>query len=44
MNLPYFDLTQSQTPVAIKNINLNKQNGFQSNKIKVRISKKRNNL
>lgn len=44
MNLPYFDLTESQAPVVVNNINLKKQNSFHYNKIKVRISKTRNNL
>jgi hypothetical protein len=44
MSLPYYDLSESQAPVVIKNINLKKQKSFQNNKIKVRISKTRNSL
>ncbi len=44
MNLPYFDLSEYQVPVVIKNINLKKQTSFQNKKIKVRISKTRISL
>lgn len=43
MNLPYFDLSEEQTPMIEKNINFKKTDSLYRNKIIGRISSKRNN-